>query len=345
MSGKSTKTTLVFLFLILAASSFAAHESCADSKDRPLWIAGALPEKWNRNTYLTGVGSGKTLEDASASAKRALVEVIHSRVETKFSSETNSTLSQHTSGKTEGLDENQSQGKVEIKAEADLRGVEIVERYEDAAEKVFYALAALDKLKARNLIAQDATHLKAILQSKLELFTKEGRVADAYEVLALFEKFRAVKREYSVFGSPELLVDPLSAAELEQLKGRIREKTASQTLFVDYQGEGAGVREQLGSCLSEKGFRIVEARDANGGSPKYIAKTALFEVAQKIAVEGWVNYEFTLKAGFSGGSIAPIVVSGSRASPGRTKQACFDKVKEDLIAEVCGKLLKSINGI
>lgn len=331
----------IFLAGICGVFLFATAFAGGKKGEKPGWIEGNIPEKWNRTQYLVGVGSGKSLEEASASARKAIAEVLHSKVQSHFSKESNSALNESTSGQTQGSDSSAIKSNLEIKVNTDLHGVEIVESYTDPEDKTVYALAAVNKLRVRNLYSQESMKLKTRITAKYEQFKTESRPADGQEVLDLMEKFEQMLAEYAVYSDGGTLPSPLQANQVEEVRKKLGELNANRSISLEMSGEQPPFRDLIEACLTQKKIRVVPGSESS--AVKYLVKGTVLITDQPINVEGWLKNEISVHMTVSGISSGIGSIVATRTSTCRGKQACFDKVKDELANEACENILKLIN--
>src|SRR3989338_9743051 len=205
------------LFAIVPAR--AADEN---RTNRPGWVDGTLDAKYNELRFLTAVGSGGTRGGAEADAKKQLAGIFRSKITSETTTESKSTVSEDTSAKTEGSASGSLKSNVNIQTSLELRGVEIKSYYQDPKTNEHFALAVMDKLKAKNSYNVELSNLKAKIQSSLERYETKPDIATANEILQLTEKYEALNTEYEVLNSGKGAPLPLSFQQLDKIRAKDR---------------------------------------------------------------------------------------------------------------------------
>jgi len=182
---------------------------------RPLWVEGESP-KWPRARYVLGVGSGDDENSAADRGRGEISRVFSSAVSVDTTvDETETNLTQ--GGKTNSSFSQVVAQKVRTASDKMLEGVEIVERWKDAATNRYYALAVLDKGKAMGAVAEktialdaDASQWKARLDSAGDKFE---RAKAAAKLSVLLKGRLSLENDRRVLGGGPLpsVVDAASA--------------------------------------------------------------------------------------------------------------------------------------
>ena len=305
------------------------------SADSPNWVHGDPPEKWNRTRYLTAVGSGKSLEEASAQAKKAMAEVILSEVRSQFQKDSQSSLSQNTQGKTDGEDRTSVDAQVQVNTKAEIRGAEIAESFKDPADGAFYALAVLEKLKARNHYSQEAARVKAEIVAKHHAFQESPSARVGTELLVLHEKYIGFEKEFQVFSDGLRLPADLSLEDWEAIKAKAREKRVAEAIVLEPGADSKEVAEELAACMTEKGHAVVSTADK--AKAKWVISFQAAEKSQAIQVEGWVKFEVAVSGNVSGGAGGGHF-KVAKSATGRSKEQAVAKARTEVQAELCTKI-------
>jgi hypothetical protein len=137
-----TRTTGLIAATLMLAASFAG----ANPKNpKPDWIDGNSAE-FPRENYLVGVGQGDSRQDAEERARGEIAKIFSSQVNVNTSLTTSESTSG--SGKNQKNDFQQSiSNSVQTISQKALEGVEIQEKWQDAATREYYALAVLERAK------------------------------------------------------------------------------------------------------------------------------------------------------------------------------------------------------
>jgi len=158
---------------------------------RPAWIEGESA-KWTRSQYVTGVGSGDDEESAADRARGEISRVFSSSVNVDTSVEETESSVDVDGRKTITFSQQVAQN-VRTASKKMLEGVEIVERWKDAASSRYYALATLSKGKALAAVEERTRALDADAtqwQTRLDGSTDKFERAKAGAKLAALLKGR-----------------------------------------------------------------------------------------------------------------------------------------------------------
>jgi hypothetical protein len=311
----------------------------SESNLKPDWVDNGSSTKWHRAQYLIGVGSGDTSEIASANARKELAQSISSNVVSHLRNEKQSQIVSSLDGKTEGKDADRVNIGLEVKTNINLRGAEIVETYHDQSEKKYFALAVIDKLKAKNSYALEIKRLTSVAMGKFEQFKKDLRVSDGRELLGLLEKIESLQVEIMAFGSSSALISPISEKDREFVLDSIRSVEKKNSMLVELTSNQSGLFALLSDCLSRSGFLVTTAE---GGVAKYRASYHLVENEVEINVTGWRKADFVLSGVITRDAEKLGTVSAARVTTCRSHGGCIQKVQSDLVEEACSRTVKLI---
>jgi hypothetical protein len=182
---KTSKTILALTALLLSATASADPRN-----PRPDWV-DAQSMEYPQETYVTGVGAG---DDRATARDRARAEI--SKVfSTNVTVDTNLTESEDTTNKDGASSNKFSQSiaqTVKTASQKVLEGVQVVEDWQDTATRVHYALAVLERSKARAAITDKIADLdKQALQLKAEMEATDLKLAKAKAAMRLLAVLKA----------------------------------------------------------------------------------------------------------------------------------------------------------
>lgn len=240
------------LFVISAIICASSPLFCASE---PEWVSGQS-RKYPDAAYVTGLGLGDTLDAARASSRAEIAKIFKARV-TQASESTASEKSTVKDRALKSFGETKVESKTSVFTDEVIEGVKVAETYYDKKKKTYYALAVLDKSKARAALSAKVAEQEAILTSNLSAADKAlspaGRVRMLSEALDAFDRETALKARRSVVdpaGMPDL-----SAAQRQGLVARLDEARAKITFAVDA-GDDSGLRNAVGSRITKMGFKL-----------------------------------------------------------------------------------------
>ncbi len=329
---------MIRLFLpILCLSLIPVVSTFADDSERPSWVDGQGSE-FPQDKYLIAVGSGKNRKAAENDAKRALAE----RFRSKVSSETDSSESEESSEDTSAAVSSNAKGhtatSLKVTTTVDLRGMEILRRYQDPKTNEYYALAGIDRLKIRSFYTMELMKRKREIESDTESFDKKPSIAKGKEILSELNAFDALSEEAESIGAGMPVTEALSSDKRDAVEEKMDELRAKNVVDLKVQGDDENnVGDLLGSCLTDEGFSLAGDVDQQKAVHKISVKYQ--EKAKKIKVEGWEKYEFSLSI-LSPGMKKKLI---RQEASGRSKEHAFDQVRDDLIKQACETIANAVS--
>ncbi|MBN1621962.1 MAG: LPP20 family lipoprotein [Endomicrobiales bacterium] len=220
MKFKRLISIILFLNLFVVLNAFCAR--------RPDWVLGTS-KKYPEKDYLTGVGTGETLDAARESARAEISKIFSSKV-VQIASETQIETLTKEDKKVKSSGETKSQLKTEVFTEGFLEGIEVPKKWFDKKNKMYYALAVLSREKTRASLSDKISEQEGIIKKQLEIAKLDNSPVD--KVRAYSKVLRALDRKTELT-SKKLIVDPvirpkddlgISRAEIEKLKQEQIEK-------------------------------------------------------------------------------------------------------------------------
>lgn len=321
----------------------AAHAEEKKSA-RPAWVDGDVAEKFPEQRYLTAIGTGSSREAANQDAKKQLASTFRAKVTSESSTESQSSLSESTSAKTSGEGSAKTRSSVSVSTSLELRGVEVKNYYFDAKSKEHYALAVMDKLKVKNSYAMELTKLKNKIEAMHEQFQKKPSAGLGRDILEMADQFEQLNREYAVVNNGNGAPAPLSYSELEKIRDGQSDLQSSKAIALEFSGENdaSEFQEMLTSCLASKSIGVVAKIEA-GKSPEYSVTYNMREKQKFMDVKDWVKVEFSSMAVIKKNNVLVERKRISKEATGRTKEAAFDSVKEELSEAICSQIASVVS--
>jgi hypothetical protein len=259
------------------------------------------------------------------------------------STKSDANLNEGTDGKTSGKSQSETSSVVNIRADIELRGVEVKTFYQDKATKEHFALAVLDKLKAKSSYAQDLQSRKAKIEALYETHRAKPSVGSAKEILELYEAFETINLEYETLNNGRGAQAPLSQPILAQIRASMGDLRAENSIGLEFSGAEPKpeFQELITSCLSEKGISVV-GKVEEGKAPEYHVVYNMSEKAKFMDVKGWVKFQFSSLAVIKKGNLQLERQRISKEATGRDKETAFDSIKEDLSEQICTQIAKTV---
>ncbi len=265
--GHIILSTLLIL-LVLPSSSFA--------KGKPDWVDGVSKE-YPAPRFFIGVGAvpfdkGGRKQQMAWAGDRARAEIAKS-LKTRVQVETRA--ERKVEG-TKGI--SKQQDVVTASANEVLEGVEIKEYYRSKKDRMLYALAVLDRIKAAKRLDDRATKTKARMIEELD---EAGRLQNDDRLLPSISHYqRAVTLIDEVRQLEELIgtlkpvgfkSDPEMASRAASIKKIIYELRRKIRFHVSVEGPASNVQGYLVQGLSKAGY-VISEKAAEGISHAYDLK-------------------------------------------------------------------------
>ncbi|GHV78119.1 hypothetical protein AGMMS49942_29400 [Spirochaetia bacterium] len=244
---------LVFLSGCAGTPPANREQDAANAASQPLWVNS--PEAvYNRNAYVSGVGSGASRDQAEKNAFVALASVFRQSLQ---ADQTVLTLYQEVvkNGAAAGWTENTAvEGAIKTATSMDLVGAEIRDGWSDG--KLFYAVAVMEKAGAARVYTRMIQDNRGIIDT-LAALPAAGR--DSLDNLArvqfaaiLAEANKVFAQVLAVIGAP--LPAGMKAPEDFRLEAAAIMKTIPVSVTVQNDRDDR-IRSAFTTALSAAGFR------------------------------------------------------------------------------------------
>lgn len=324
----------VFLFLSACAGVSAADEA---HSSRPGWVDGKGRDEFPEEKYVIAVGSGKDRKAAENDAKRALAERFRAKVSSETESAAHGEITDNTDASTSGSSKENLQSSLKVTTSIELRGIQILRRYEDPQSHDFFALAGIDRLKVRSSYQMELMKRKRRIDALVSSFNAKPSVAKGKKVLAELNVFEALSEEAESVGAGMPVTDILSEDRRDAIEEKLEELRSKYVVELKVKGDDENdVEDLLGSCLTEEGLSLAGESDSK---PTHKVSVTFRQKDKKVKVEGWSKIEFTLQISVPG--VRKKVVS--KEASGRSKEHAFDQIREDLIKQACEYIVNSVS--
>jgi hypothetical protein len=324
--------TLVFL---LNYSLGCASAPVAPLNSLPEWVQA--PEKsYPSDRYLVSVGSGTSREQAIQEAKKAMAESFVVKVQSVTESKSGSTLKQDTEGQSAGESSQDIQQKVTLHTDTWLRGAEVKESVQEGDS--FYALVALDRLKARSGLLLESNRIKSQLETVMESLEGRFNQAKLNQAKALFLQFESLYGEASALGMSSLV----DVNALESRLNRVVEKNNGKNRKIPFavktvQGETYFERD-IEACINDRGGTLYEKNDQANR-----VEISVIERAQHMSLNGWERIRFDLTASIVQLNGQKYRIQTTQTETGRNRNAILETVSDKLSADLCDQLFSRIS--
>ena len=250
--GRIDRFGLVLLLLSTLAACVGAQVKA--SGRRPDWVDGNSTA-WPRGRYLTGVGRGEDPTSAEGRARGEIARVFSTQVTARTSSQSSETVTGRKGDQPQSSFSSTVASQVEEVSQRVLEGVEIVERWQDPAERTSYALAALERQKgAAAVLSRLAPFDAQLSQWNAELqsaTTRLGRVKAGRRLLSLLDSRRALEADLRILEAPP---SPPGVDEAK-IRQQAAQALGELTCAISFSGPGAHeVETAVIKALAEVGI-------------------------------------------------------------------------------------------
>lgn len=238
---------------------------------KPLWLKGNDP-KYPKQIYVTGVGIGSDLDGARSSARAEISKVFQSKITqtaTDKQTESSSALGKKR-GPAESTQENET--LTNVSTEGLLQGVDIAESWYDKKSKRYYALAILNRTKAKAGLSAEIVEKEESIQS---LQRQLPQAKSPLEQAKLLAKALKLSREKANLTARRRVVDPSDVPDIgsdnqnAKLQAQLDECLGKIEFLLETDAEDADgyLRTVVAGKIAEQGFKVVpSAEEASPGS-------------------------------------------------------------------------------
>jgi hypothetical protein len=240
----------------------------------PKWVNGADPA-YPASTYISGVGVGKDLDSARASARAEISKVLQAKVaQTAVDTQTESSASV---GDKRGVSSGTLATKTQtaVTTESLLEGVVIAQTWTDKKSGATYALALLDKSKTRQALSQQIMDLEERIAQSVNQSKVAATPVEKARSLSTAQRL-AVERD--ILSSRRRVVDPAvipdvgSAETSASIAASLEEALRRIQFTVDADGgEDSRLGEAVTGRINDMGFKVIPAKEAAKASGVVLA--------------------------------------------------------------------------
>lgn len=281
--------------VVVLAGSCGGAQVRGSQGGEPEWVRTGVSDAFPRESFLVGLGRGRSLQAAEDNARAEIAKVFESRVE-QMTRETETYVEGETSrgegGWSRRIDISQATA---VETEKVLSGVEVVARYE--GPNGYAALAVLSRHDASERLrrrARDlASRVEALVQKAREAQDPLEAARGYYQAARLLKTIEAINTDIAVLAVRGPVHGPMSPGEAwEAFRGVLRDRVP---VAVRVTGDEADrVRVAIEAALSERGV-LLQGPDR----PERIlirGRVALRPVDRPPRDYRFVRYEVTIEA-------------------------------------------------
>ncbi len=307
--------------------------------DFPAWISGGS-QHYPSSLYLTGQGTGLTLNDAKERARTDLAKQFQVTVQER-SHQSQQFQSQQVQGETSSSLNQQVSRSLLSYTSRSLEGVEIVRQWHNKQTNQYYALAALSRPKANRQFSQQISGLDKEIQQTLGQARQETN--NLHKASLLQSAIEAYQQRMALQRSLQV-VDPtgrgipatITLAELENIQTEFISRIKLSTMVVEATDDS--LPRILNAELSRAGFTMTGPDKADY---HLVLETLLDPIIQE---QNWFWLRGTLELRLKepGGNTVgvqrwPLKVSATTKP--RAKQRLVDAVQEILAKNLLNEIL------
>jgi hypothetical protein len=329
------------VFGLLVACAMAS--SLSAGRRPPDWVKGGKVDKYPAHVYVTGVGVGSDLDAARTNARAEVSKVFQARIR-QTSQDILSEVS--AAGSVQGRRE--SEMSTSVSTDGLLEGVRIAETWYDKKSKKHYALAVLNKAKARAGFSEQIADKEAESRSHL---AQGQKAAEPLEKARHYARARAAWRDRDALITRRRVVDPANADFLAnpasaEIDAALNEALHSIQFVVEAVSEDPASR--LKEAVTEKitllGFRVADSTPpAESSSPVFVARCRLTLEPFDRGNPSWKFYRWNGSFQFLDARGAVLTSAAPAGSEGHlseeTARAKARIVGEQTVAEEARKLI------
>jgi len=210
--------------------------------------------------YLTARGTGQSEQEARNQAVAELSRIFESRVY----SDTMDRIKSVVDSSGSEISEQSIESTIRVVSAMELKGVEIGKTWLDREKNVHYALAVLDRLRAREEWMSEVADIDASIEGEFNVYREApgrfGRYRALRRILGLWIKRESVVSRLRVLGFGR---DARPSYEIKEVLSGIPRLRSRMKVHVVFRGPRAGeVAGRTSSVLSSAGYLLVDDRSA-----------------------------------------------------------------------------------
>jgi len=262
------RKSIIFLLLTASLVSVSACGSSKVSKKGPLMQAEIAAKKPNidleypSDEYLTVTGIGRSEKLARKNALAEMAAYFEAKIVSDVSNKVNSVTTASGNERVTSKAEQEVRGLSSI----ELKGVELAEAWYDQSQMTYYALAALDRKKAKTNWLSEID----VLDKKIE-----GELSAVKEAKSPFSRLQPFKNCQKLWLERETILShlnvlgfkaPVSTAyDIKDIISGISHIRSNIIINVDIRGDenASNVDNKISEFLTAKGFKLKNRKSAN----------------------------------------------------------------------------------
>lgn len=233
---------------ILIAMVFlsACSNQLVSKKTSPLFGKEYSLAEYPQSKYMTATGIGKTEIEAQRYAKAEMSNIFESKV----SSSTMSRITAITDEEGSELVSRDAEQKIRVISAVDLKGLEIGKTWKDDSKGLYFAIAILDRGKARKLWQHEIDAIDSQIEADLESLSL---------MKSDFSRFQSLKKMRGLWLNREVILSRLqvlgfsvtnnTSYDIKEILKNINKIKSSIIIFIDLRG--SKYSKELSGLISE----------------------------------------------------------------------------------------------
>ncbi len=334
-SKRLTYFMIISVFLNACAS---APKKEIQTNTLPDWVNH--PQTLYPDTrFLVAVGTSASRDGAIEDAKKQMAESFVVKVQSETKSSAQSSLDENTSGSVNGSAGQNVEKNLSLQTETFLRGAEVKEVEQVGSQ--YYALVALDKLKARSGLLLEANRIQGQLNPLVDELEKNNTTQAMTEAKFHLKELSQLYGEASALGMSALIDVSSIEARLARLQGNSREKNKKLVFYVKtIQGDERFERD-IEACINERGGTVYNTPQAPATANRI--EVSVIERPQHLPINGFQKIRFDLTAAVVEASGKMYRIQATRTETGRTYEAVLESVSDKISEDFCENLFSRMN--
>lgn len=305
---------ILILLLLGACSQFSKTPILSEtSKDSPGWIYAPY-EACVEAEFLCAVGEAKTYALADLEARANLASIF----EVKVQSELNVLSSATASFPWQASVKEEVQKSLKESVDQILETVQILKHHKE--KTLTYSLAALDRLKATELLGNRLSKL----DQELESLWRAKQRTNLRKIIRLHMEREKLHERYSIVSGSQ---KPASVTYPEILKWR-ESRPAKEPLSLKIGQSPDWLTLKIKELLTESGFKVVK------GDAQKVLTVNVESIKEFLNVSGFEKYTFTLNMASLENGEKNKVLSTSETVSGRSQADALLKIKSYFLSYI-----------
>ncbi len=334
----NTKLILLGLLILTACASSPKQDLPEVKYGTPAW-ANHPEQNYPPERYLVSVGTGASRDEAIQDARKQMAESFVVKVKSYTQVNAKSNLNQSTSGNVSGDSSQNTAKDVSLETKTYLRGAEVKEVAK--SDSLYYALLALDKLKARSGLLLEANRLQGKLNNELDSLEQNFTREKLTEAKADLASFQELYGEASALGMSALVDLNPSQNRLMRIENQMRNKNEKLSFSVKtLKGEDYFERD-IEACINDRGGSVYTLDQPKADTNK--VQISVIERPQHLPVDGWTKIRFDLTAAIIQTDGKMYRIQTTQTETGRNRSAVLETVSDKLSKDLCDQLFSRMS--